>query len=89
MAGLEIFTPWCAKGLDTEALGALNLLLAFNGVCKLYAKKGEVRERLYTGGIRTGRERRRRERGGRARKCAKKRWKENDTLADSHTNYPR
>lgn len=30
---LEIFTPWYK---ELYGLGGLNLLLAFNGVCKLY-----------------------------------------------------
>lgn len=43
-AGLEIFTPWYKRA--RRVAGGLSLLLAFNGVCKLYSKKGETRETL-------------------------------------------
>ncbi|EZA56157.1 hypothetical protein X777_03489 [Ooceraea biroi] len=41
--GHEIFTPWYKRARRVP--GGLNLLLAFNGVCKLYSKKGEIRAR--------------------------------------------
>jgi len=40
----EIFTPWYKRARRFP--GGLNLLLAFNGVCKLYSKKGDARGRL-------------------------------------------
>lgn len=48
LAGLEIFTLWYKRARRVP--GGLNLLLAFNGVCKLYSKKeAEARETLRKG----------------------------------------
>lgn len=46
----EIFTPRYKRA--RRFLGGLNLLLAFNGVCKLYLKKGKIHERDFTQGER-------------------------------------
>ena len=44
LAYLEIFTFWYKRARWVP--GGLNLLLAFNGVCKLYSKKRARHERL-------------------------------------------